>query len=47
MHLHLVPLLNTRKQQVGIISDEGSVYLSGLNPKEKLSVFGMMKYSAI
>lgn len=32
-------VLNTRKQQVGIISDEGSVYLSGLNPKEKLSVF--------
>ncbi|QXB07751.1 fimbria/pilus outer membrane usher protein [Providencia rettgeri] len=31
-------VLNARKQQVGIISDEGSVYLSGLNPKEKLNI---------
>jgi len=31
-------VFNSRKQQVGILNDDGDVYLSGLNPGEKLSV---------
>jgi len=31
-------VFNQRKQQVGIVDDGGSAYLTGLNPGEKLSV---------
>lgn len=31
-------VMNSRKQQVGIVNDGGNAYLSGLNPGEKLSV---------
>ena len=31
-------VLNARKQETGIINDGGSVYLSGLNPGERMSV---------
>ena len=31
-------IFNQRKQQVGIVNDNGNAYLSGLNPGETLSV---------